>query len=162
MLYRDEFWRRKKQILQPAPSPRSIRIKPRSHPNRSLSPLRFLPNPSPSIRDTPMASRVTRLLLHRRLATAAEASARRAPQAPCAGAAVSKVIQQQRWRKTQNPSKPPLRVFDRMPVPISALPLPALLPVVVIWCQVRFLKGLNWCSVFPLKQQLCRVVLTSY
>ena len=54
-----------------------------------------------------MASRVTRLLLHRRLATAAEASARRAPQAPCAGAAVSKVIQQQRWRKTLNPSKPP-------------------------------------------------------
>lgn len=89
-----------------------------------------------------MASRVTRLLLHRRLATAAEAP-RRAPQAPCAGAAVSKVIQQQRWRKTLNPSKPLLRVFDRMSVPISALPLPALLPVVVLWCLVRFLKGLK-------------------
>lgn len=113
-----------------------------------LSPLRFLLNPSPKYpRHTPMASRVTRLLLHRRLATAAEASARRAPQAPCAGAAASKVIQQQRWRKTLNPSKPPLRVFDRMPVPISALPLPALLPVVVMWCLVRFLKGLNWCCV---------------
>ncbi|NP_001131979.1 Probable mitochondrial import inner membrane translocase subunit TIM21-like [Zea mays] len=79
-----------------------------------------------------MASRVTRLLLHRRLTTAAEASARRAPQAPCAGAAVSKDVvkaeasslKNSRWHITRSNTSGPLttRYECRKVFPCSVRP----------------------------------------
>ncbi|RCV45591.1 hypothetical protein SETIT_9G466600v2 [Setaria italica] len=64
-----------------------------------------------------MASRIARLLQHRRLlATAAEASARHAPRAPCAGAAISKDVakaeasslKNSRWYMTRSNTSGPL------------------------------------------------------